>query len=48
MKLENDKEILESRAEQNRRLKKTERSGLVSKYSPADNLCTLPLRSNIC
>jgi len=48
MKLENDKEIHESRAEQNQRLKQTERSGLVNKYSQADNLCKLPLRSTIC
>jgi len=47
MKLENDKEIHESGAEQNQRLNQTERSGLVNKYSPADKLCKLSLRSVI-
>jgi len=48
MKLENDNEIHESRTEQNQRLKQTERSGQVNKYSPADKLCRLPLRCTIC
>jgi hypothetical protein len=38
MKLENDKEIHYSRAEQNQRLKQRERSGLVNKHSQEDNL----------
>lgn len=37
MKLEKGKEIHESRAEQKQRLKQTGRSGLVNKYSQADN-----------
>jgi hypothetical protein len=36
-KLENDKEIHESGEEKNQRLKQTELSGLVNKYSRADN-----------
>jgi hypothetical protein len=37
MKLENDKEIHDSKAEENQRLKQTERSELVNRYSQADN-----------
>lgn len=48
MKFENDKKIHYSRAEQNQRLKQTERPGLVNKHLQEDNLCKLPLRSTIC
>jgi hypothetical protein len=48
MKLENDKEFHVFRAEQNQRLKQTERFELVNTYSQEDKLCKLTLRSRIC